>query len=330
MEARPLTPSNPAPASASRGIDRRRPSRPPAALALGLALLCASLAAPRASAQERGQYLPGFRGLNSGVTLPPGWTYANYLFWYPTDSLRDRDGDEVAIDFDLDVIADLNLIVYTSKRKILGGTYSANVAVPIQNTAVSLARLDAGAAGFGDLFVTPFSLGWTGKRLDTIACYAFMAPTGKFDEEGSDTVTTDYWGHHFNLAMTGYLSADKLTQVSFAANLELHQTKRHSDVKIGNNLTLEYALGKAFVRDGGRLLLQPGVTGYAELQLSDDSGDDAIGVGLGKDRVFGLGGELNVIWPQSRWNAMARIIPEFGAQLRTSGTTLAFVVGKGF
>ena len=39
-------------------------------------------------AQERGQYVPGFSGLNSGVQAPPGFTYANYFIWYP--SILDR------------------------------------------------------------------------------------------------------------------------------------------------------------------------------------------------------------------------------------------------
>lgn len=56
-----------------------------------------------AMAQERGQYVPGFAGLNSGLQAPQGVTYANYFIWYPASNFKDQNGDTAPINFDLDL-----------------------------------------------------------------------------------------------------------------------------------------------------------------------------------------------------------------------------------
>jgi hypothetical protein len=144
-----------------------------------MALVCS-----QAAAQERGQYLPGFRGLNASAQPPPGFTYANYFFWYPTDTFKNRDGDKAPIDFSLDLLADVNLFVYTPKAKVLGGTYAITAAVPILNTPVSLPRIesDIGGVGLGDVYIEPLSLGWKLSKGNARVAYGFVAPTGRFNE----------------------------------------------------------------------------------------------------------------------------------------------------
>ena len=44
-----------------------------------------------AMAQERGQYLPGTAGLNSGIQAPEGFTYANMFIWYPATKFKVKD-----------------------------------------------------------------------------------------------------------------------------------------------------------------------------------------------------------------------------------------------
>ncbi len=286
------------------------------------------------SAQERGQYIPGLAGLNSGHQAPPGWLYANYLIWYPTDRFNDRNGDEALTNFDLDLIVDLNVVAYTSKAKLLGATYGFSVGIPISNTAISLPFLanDITTFGLADIYVEPINLGWSKPHEWYIkAAYGFMAPTGKFDEHGTETTTTDYWGHEFTLAGTRALGQTKLWQLSVSSNWEFHQTKRHEDVKVGNNMTLEYGFGKTIIHNQGKQLFQLGVVGYGEFQLTEDSGADVTNLNRGsKDHVFALGGEFGIIWPANKFNLMVRVIPEFGAHSRTQGLTFVAAVAKGF
>jgi len=132
-------------------------------------------------------------------------------------------------------------------------------------------------------------------------------------------------------ATTAYLNKTKLTQVSFSTNWEFHQKKRHSDLKVGNNMTLEYGIGKLFIHNKGQQLIQVGGVGYAEFQLTKDSGTAAPVLNANnKDRVFAVGPELGVIWPAKKLNMLLRVLPEFGARNRTSGVTFVFAIGKSF
>jgi len=283
--------------------------------------------------QERGQYVPGTGGLNSGLQTPEGITYANYFIWYPTKKFKDQNGNTAAIDFDINLLVDLNLLAYTTKAKFLGATYGMAVAVPIVNTPVSLPRLGAGISptGIGDIYVEPINLGWKVKKADVKAAYGFVAPTGKFGATAGDTTTTDYWGHEITFASTIYLDKTKLTQFSFNTNWEFHQKKRHEDLKVGNNMTLEAGVGKIFVKNQGKQLIQFGVVGYSEFQLTNDSGTAVPALTANnKDRVFAIGPEFGVILPTKKFNFLARVLPEFGARNRTQGVTVVFAIGKSF
>ena len=119
-----------------------------------------------AIAQERGQYIPGTGGLNSGPQTPEGITYANLFIWYPSTKFKDQNGNKAAINFNLDLLVDLNLVAYTTKAKFLGAHYGMSVVLPIVNSPVSLPRLGAGISptGLGDLYVEPINLGWKLKK----------------------------------------------------------------------------------------------------------------------------------------------------------------------
>ena len=296
-------------------------------------LLLLLITALPAMSQERGQYLPGFNGLNSGVQAPTGPTYANFFFWYPSTKFKDQNGDKAPINFNLDLLADFNVLAYTTKAKFLGATYGVSVAVPILNTAIDLPHLGTGISptGIGDIYVEPVNLGWKVKKADVKVAYGFVAPTGKYGSSASGTTTTDYWGHELTFATTVYLDKSKLTQFSFNSNWEFHQKKRHEDLKVGNNVTLEAGVGKVFLKNGGKQLIQFGGVGYAEFQLTNDSGTAVpVLTKNNKDRVFAIGPELGVIWPAKKLNFLVRVLPEFGARNRTSGVTVVIAIGKSF
>lgn len=300
---------------------------------LMLLLIVTWLAIGPAIGQERGQYLPGFGGLNSGIQAPEGPTYANYFFWYPSTKFKDQNGNKAPINFDLDLLADFNLLAYTTKAKFLGANYGMAIGVPIVNTPLSLPRLGAGVSptGIGDIYVEPINLGWKLKKANVKAAYGFVAPTGRFDSVGTETTTTDYWGHQLTFASTIYLDKTKLTQFSFSTNWEFHQKQRHQDLKVGNNMTLEAGVGKIFVKNDGKQLIQFGVVGYSEFQLTNDSGTAVPALTAGnKDRVFAIGPEFGVILPTKKFNFMARVLPEFGARNRTQGVTVVLAIGKSF
>ncbi len=295
--------------------------------------LLMALVSGQALGQERGQYLPGFRGLNGSAQPPPGFTYANYFFWYPTDTFKGPNGDKVPIDFSLNILADMNLLAYTPKAKLLGGTYTISAAASILNTPVTIPRLGAnlGGVGLGDTYVEPLSLAWNLSKGNVRVAYGFMAPTGRYNTGATDNTTSDYWGHEISFGGTINPDKAKMWQISMSSVWEFHQTKRHEDVKVGNNVTFEYGVGKTFIKNKGKQVLQFGVVGYAEFQLTDDSGSDVTPINAGnKDHVFALGPEFDVILPPQKFNFMIRVLPEFAARSRTRGLTFVVAFGKTF
>jgi hypothetical protein len=293
-----------------------------------IAIVVVVLAVPIAFGQERGQYIPGFRGLNPAEQPHDGFTYLNFFYWYPTSTLKDRNGDKLNTDFDLNLVADLNLFAYTPKQKFLGATYSALVVVPVMNAAVTLPRfasdLSSGAS-FGDLYIEPISLGWAFKKGKIRAAYGFMPPSG------ARRVTSDYLGHEVSFGGTYHPDKHGLWQISAHSVWEFHQTKRHEDVQVGNNVTFEYGVGKTFVKNKGAQILQFGVVGNTQLQLTKDSGTDVVPFNVGaKDRVFAVGPEFDLILPKNKVNLFVRVEPEFGARSRTQGVTVMVGAGKTF
>jgi len=109
------------------------------------------------------------------------------------------------------------------------------------------------------------------------------------------------------------------------------QKKRHEDLQVGNNMTLEAGVGKIFVKNDGKQLIQVGGVGYAEFQLTNDSGTAVPALtASNKDRVFAIGPEFGVILPTRKFNFLVRVLPEFGARNRTQGVTVVFAIGKSF
>lgn len=279
-------------------------------------------------AQERGQYLPGFRGLNPVEQPHPGITYMNLFYYYPSRKLKDRNGDEATIDVDVDLVADLNIVAYTAKKKFLGATYSATVALPVVNAALTLPRFDetsSSGASFGDVYIEPISLGWAFKKGKVRAAYGFMPPSG------ARRVTSDYFGHQVSFGGTYHPDKHGLWQISGHSVWEFHHTKRNEDVKVGNNVTFEYGVGKTWVKNKGAQIYQFGVVGYSQFQLTEDSGRDVVPFNVGaKDRVFAVGPEFDVIIPKHKINFLVRVLPEFGARSRTQGLTFVMAFGKTF
>ena len=160
----------------------------------------------------------------------PGFYGLLYNYVYSTDTLKNRDGDEVGtlsrtgplggttrtvtVDPDIDVYALVPTFVWVSPWQVLGARYAAFIATPFADNSaqvdLSLARSgrfrDRGFStsleadtdfGFGDLFVQPVWLGWSGKHYDISAGYGFYAPTGE------DGLSLEFWEHQLQVA--GYL-----------------------------------------------------------------------------------------------------------------------------
>ncbi len=295
-------------------------------------------ALPRPSAaQNRGQYLPGSTGLNSGIMPSPGLSYTNIFIWFSSDTLKGPTGQTVPVQGSFNLYVDQNLFAYATKKKFLGARFMSVWDLVFANGSVTSplfeqAGIKVGGAGLGDMYFQPVTLGWQLNRLDIMAGYGFVAPTGRYVPGSLTNVGSGYWGNMPFVAATLYLTKNKATQLSVYQIYEFHTNKRGSSITPGQTYTLEWGLGQLLpVSKDHTKLLQVGVVGYAQLQTSNDSGYPPQTPLLGSHyHVYAIGPQISFLLPRNRVSLLFRYEPEFSAQKRAQGNTMAFTASYTF
>lgn len=278
-------------------------------------------------AQPRGQYILGTTGLSSGVQPQPGLSYTNIFIFSAGGTLVGGDGKDVAGFKSPDLAIDQNIFTYTTKYRLFGGNYGVKLDVPVADGPLAATRPRAPSAlSLSDIYVEPFNLGWHLPTADIRVAYGFFAPTG------AGRVTSDYWGHDITAASTVYFDAKKSTSFSLNAILELHQKMRHSDLNVGHNLNVEYGLGHVMpVRKESTTLVQFGLAGYLQWQLTRDSGPRVPArMDNPRDQVFAIGPEVNLTLSKWKTNLLFRYNKEVYVRNRGQGQAFAISFSKSF
>src|SRR6516165_6303248 len=295
--------------------------------------ICAILLIGVAShAQYKGDDIPGFLGLQSGTQAPPGFYVGNVVWVYPTDTVKDNNGNTVGQQrAQLTSTADVILIELVTNYKILGANIGGDVAIPFIKNRIQLNSLDVSSDfAFTDMFLSPITLGWHRKRADFTAGYNLYLPTGRYSATGTNNTGLGQYGNEFFAGTTVYLDQKKLWSAAGTFALEFHTDKRGTNINVGDMATVQGGVGRSFYRKvGGPIpeIFNLGLDYYAQFKVTGDSGSDIPPALRGfKDRVFGLGPEFNVFFPKPRITVLIRYEPEFGARVRTQGQTVAFEV----
>lgn len=289
--------------------------------------LSAALAMVPAGAQTTGHYVPGVEGLEASTLPPPGIYYRQYDVFYTSGRDIDKHGKGQPIGFSVDVFAQCHRVIWLSKKTVLGGTYGADVLLPVINTnlRVRAAGLHSSKFGLGDLYVAPLVLSWHGPRWDAACALGAWLPTGDYSSKvpaspgkGNYTVMATAGG-------TGYIDKHKTIAGSLLSRWEVN-TQNGAKVTPGAALTLEGGLGKAL--PGKLAHWNVGLTGYSALQLSKDSGSGASGKGT--FRAFAAGPEVKAFVPSIRSFFSLRTEWEFGCTNHTQGNVSTFTFTKIF
>jgi hypothetical protein len=310
-------------------------------ISLGLAFLLSIsvFSAAPAQAQQKGQYIPGQQGLNAGVLPEPGFTYANITINYSADSLKNASGSAVPLTGSYDIWAIENVFFYVPKFKALGAKLAFMVVAPtLANGSLTLGSLtfpnvaiNGGGFGVADTWVQPVTLGWSLKRADVYAGYAFMAPTGRYNAGASDNVGSGYWGNHITTGSTVYLTKNKGTSANLFTDWELHGSKTTgagTRATPGQTFTMEWGLGQVFPlkKDFSRLF-QVGVIGYDQWQVSNNGGLASPSIpanALPYYSVHAIGFQTNFILPAKATNFFFKFEDEYRALARPEGRTFVF------
>jgi len=305
---------------------------------LGLATL---LVTP-VQAQFNGSHTLGDFGVQAGTQPPPGFYAAFFYYHYSADTFKDRNGDTIALSpqptSSLGIDAYAPTFWYVSKLKVLGANYGAMAVIPWANGALEapLFGLDQQTGTrFADMFIRPIDLGWHAKKADFTAGFEFYPPTGHYVAGGSDNTGKGMWSYEPYVGATVFFDEKKTVSLATNAFWEFHGTKRDTDIKVGQILTLEGGLAKSYL--GGGLIV--GAAYYGQWKVTADSlgvslelpgGGTITGPGLenNKSSVFALGPDVTLpVAAKKKLYALVNIryLWEMGARTKTQGQTLVII-----
>jgi hypothetical protein len=191
-----------------------------------------------------------------------------------------------------------------------------------------------GGSGLADLWVQPFTVGWHFKRADLWVGDAFMIPTGRYAPGASNNVGTGYFGNHLQTATTFYVTKNKGTSANLYTNWEVHGQKQgiNNTYKTpGQAFTIEWGVGQVLpLKKDLSQLLQLGVVGYDQWQVTDNGGSVAIGPIIAPAQliprysVHGVGGQLNYILPARNFSLFFKYYHEYKSYSALLGNTIVF------
>jgi hypothetical protein len=179
------------------------------------------------------------------------------------------------------------------------------------------------------MLVRPIDLGWHGKHADVVAGFQAYIPTGRYEPGADDNLGKGMWTYEPFLGTTVYFDEKRTLSLATTAYWELHGSKKDSDVKVGQILSLQGGLGKSFL--GGGLVI--GAAYYAQWKVTKDQLRDFVLPGGGeigldfpnKHKVFGFGPDVTLpVATKSKLFALVnvRYLWETGARVKTEGQSL--------
>lgn len=290
------------------------------------------------NAQLKGGHILGAMGLQSG-TQAPEKTLSVYIpgYIYTASSLRNADGDKVG-NPDLTMFLTGIGANYVSDFKILGANYGATILVAGASNTIQGSYVDSKSDfAFTDMYIQPVQLGWHNKRADFVFSYQMYVPTGKYELGGSNNSGLGMFMNEFSAGTTLFFNDKKTFHFSALASYEINGKKKDTDIKTGDILSIEGGLGKTFYcmnaeKTAPKGIFNAGLIYYLQYKVSDDK----IPVGSilviepDKDRVGGLGAEVNYLHIGSMTSAGFRWIGEVSAVNRFQGNTFFITLAHVF
>lgn len=286
-----------------------------------ISIWLACTAIPAAAQQDLGHKILGGIGIDAGAQSEPGLYIAARVIWYGSTELTDRFGAAVPVQgFDVGAWGGTLGVAYVIKPA--SGPYlSFAFSAPVAKLSLSVddPRAAIDRSGFGDMYVQPLKAGWRWRRFDAVSAYALYVPTGKFEPRGGSGIGRGFWTQQLSLGGEAYLSDDRTRRISVLASYDDNSRKRGIDITRGDTVQLQG--GAAFAGTKGAVV---GLAGYALWQVTDDKGSDLPPVVRGaRDRVFGIGPEVQIALPKIGARAELRLLFEFGARARPEADVIA-------
>jgi hypothetical protein len=259
-----------------------------------VAAIAAVVPASPALAQLNTQHVKGSVGVKSGSQAPPGAYYiAPLLYFYSTDEVRDRNGNRVPINANIDGSLFGAGVSVVTKKTIFGGLYGFSGLFAGANNRLQATEIDSNpGAGITDAVLTPLSLGWHTPRADATTYYTIYLPVGRYEDGASNNSGLGMWGHEVGAGTTVYLTADRKYHAATTVSFNFQSKKEDSETKVGNAMNLEGGVGGDFLKGG----LVAGLAYYYSRKLTNDRVDAGfpLNVPLARSSVFALGPDITL------------------------------------
>jgi len=234
---------------------------------LVIGALAATAGAAALATEGGGSIYPnGAEGYLVADMAAPGLHMFEYLSGYRADRLLDNNGNQVPIDFNLNVTAASTRVIWVTDQKLFGGQLAFHVIAPLVNVGVSVNGAGQNKSGLGDTTFGP-GLGFhLSDSLHIVAAVDMNAPTGQYNKSDMVNLGRNYWNAEPLVAVT-YRQPEGINadlKVMYDINARNHATNYRS----GQELHADYDLGWGFSKN-----LVVGAAGYVYQQVTDDNSD---------------------------------------------------------
>jgi hypothetical protein len=160
-------------------------------------------------------------------------------------------------------------------------------------------------------------------------------PTGRYSPGASNNIGMGYFGNHLQTGSTLYITKNRGTSANLFTDWEVHGSRagtNNTSKTPGQAFTDEWGIGQVLpLKKNMTQLLQLGVIGYDQWQVTDNGGTIPVGnIGtapaslLPHYSVHAIGGQLNYIAPVKNLVLNFKYEHEYLAYSHTVGNTLVF------
>ncbi len=219
-----------------------------------------------------------------------------------------------------------NRFVHITQHKILGADYGVEAIVPVirKSLTFSSAGISESNTGLGDVYLGPLVLGWHGTNWDAVAAAGLW-----FDSADDNRFSDPGMGYKsVMLTLGGTYYFDSAKTWSFSALMRYELNTKNNGFEPGDQLTLEWGLGK--VLEGTRLQL--GLVGYYQGQTTKDRGIGASNHKYARS-AFGLQADYNLLKDAGvllRAAYYKEVSADAGSAPQAKGNTFRFTLVKAF
>jgi hypothetical protein len=260
-----------------------------------------------------------------GVAGKPGFAYQNFVQVFRTHSYYDQDGRKSPSDLKVNLLVQMNQLLYMSQVKILGGNLSFMVLVPIvqiSSTSASGPAPTANPSVLGDP-VLGAAVQWSdkklfGKTLSHRAEVDLRVPAGSYSKRYNINPSAHLWDYQayysFTMMLNKKFSISNRHQFNYSSHII--DAKDKPGAFYNGNYSIDYAVSPS---------VRIAAVAYFLQQFNEDSYDgnnnyyrDQYAIHDTKERVLGLGPGITYSTPHGVFFE-AKTFFETAAKNRSAG-----------